>query len=184
MRRHLLVILLNLVVGHHVVNTVFYLSPNNPLSKYYEPYVLAYMQPFFYQNWDLFARSLRSNWPVLRYRCVGKNKWRDFASGVLHKHVGNRFAGEGKRFYYYNYLVGQVTKAYTDNVNSGNFPDRNKMLKTPEAEIIFNILIGVCKSSVEAELVIISQPKYSDAGKKPLIYESIPIFNFGLVDTL
>lgn len=184
MRRHFFVILLNLIVGHHVINTILYLSPSNPLSKYYEPYVVAYMQPIFYQNWDLFARTLRSNWPILRYRCSEKQEWRDFASGILQKHVGNRFIGEGKRFYYYNYLVGQITKAYTDHVNRGVFPDRLEILKVPEAKIIFNILSGVCKSSVEAELVIISQPKYSDAGKKPLVYESIPIFNFGLVDIL
>lgn len=77
-----------------------------------------------------------------------------------------------------------MTKAYTEDVNKGEFPEREKMLKIPEAKMIFNILMRVCQKSVEAELVIISQPKFSEAGQGPLKYESIPIYNFGVVDIL
>ncbi len=41
----------------HIVMTVFYIIPLNPITAKYNPLIKAYMDPLFTQTWQLFAPS-------------------------------------------------------------------------------------------------------------------------------
>jgi len=87
-----------LVTGY-LVNTALYLAPPNPLSLRALPVVLTLQQPWFSQNWHLFAPSpIRSNF-LLTVRCRTGQRitpWHAPATPWLAVHHRSRFTPMGK----------------------------------------------------------------------------------------
>ncbi len=87
------------LVAGYLVNTVLYLAPPNPLSLRALPVVLALQQPWFSQNWHLFAPSpIRSNF-LLTVRCRAGAQitpWHAPATPWLAVHHRSRFTPMGK----------------------------------------------------------------------------------------
>lgn len=83
----------------YVANTFLYLSPPNPLTLQLRPVILRIENPFFAQNWHLFAPNpIRMNL-VLAVRCrVGDRAgpWRDPFAPSLARHQMTRITPMGK----------------------------------------------------------------------------------------
>lgn len=168
-----------LITLHHVVLTILYLGPVNPLSKIYGSYTVKYMHSFFAQNWEFFGRNLRNNWPVIQYKCNYDNEWKSFASGLLSQHSTNRFVGAGKKYYFYNHLVQKITDRYSKILAKDNtYP--NELKEDIYFKFVMNLIGQSCKGEFSARLAIISQPKFSERGKK-LSYSALPLIDFGII---
>lgn len=83
----------------YVASTFLYLSPPNPLTLHLWPIIRKAHQPFFVQNWHLFAPNpIRTNL-VLTVRCrVGDavTPWREPFTPMLARHHQNRITPLGK----------------------------------------------------------------------------------------
>ncbi len=86
-------------VALYVASTFLYLSPPNPLTLQWWPVIQRIQQPFFVQNWHLFAPyPIRMNL-VLTVRCrVGEKTtpWHDPFTPMLARHHQNRITPLGK----------------------------------------------------------------------------------------
>lgn len=173
--------ILNLLLAHHFTVTVLYLGPVNPLSIYYHDYVQSYMTPFFAQDWEFFARNLRTNVPGLQYQCEGWRFWKNFGSGPLNSHIDNRFLGRGKRHYYYNYLVREMANIYAKTLSDNKDP-KNEMVRSINTKVAFNLIGQSCRKPFFARIVIIEQPDYSSRTSSELSYQILPIYDFGKIE--
>jgi hypothetical protein len=54
-RAAIVAVLMSLVLAVHFALTLAYLTPANPIRLEHQGPILAYMEPFFSQNWSLFA---------------------------------------------------------------------------------------------------------------------------------
>jgi len=83
----------------YVANTFLYLSPPNPLTLKLWPLIRTIQEPFFVQNWHLFAPNpVRTNL-VLTVRCRIGDKvtpWRDPMTPLLARHHRSRLSPMGK----------------------------------------------------------------------------------------
>lgn len=83
----------------YLANTFLYLTPPNPLTLQLWPIVHKIQQPFFVQNWHLFAPNpLRTNL-VLTVRCRFGEKvtqWRDPVTPLLARHHKSRISPMGR----------------------------------------------------------------------------------------
>jgi hypothetical protein len=95
----LLPALLGLALAFHFAMTLAYLTPLNPLKlRFYQP-VTAYMQPFFVQNWHLFAPDPIRDTRVLTVACrlrqpdgtVAETGWADVSTPFRRARQANRF---------------------------------------------------------------------------------------------
>jgi Family of unknown function (DUF5819) len=92
----------------HVVNTVLYNIPENPITKTYMPFVNGYMGPLFSQNWHLFAPEPATRMVKLWYRVKVNNTWQhwqDPMEPVLEKHRHNRATYHAKLLYIYGNIA-------------------------------------------------------------------------------
>jgi hypothetical protein len=96
--------LLPLVLGgalaFHFAMTLAYLTPLNPLKLALQQPVLAYMQPFFAQNWHLFAPDPVRDSRVLTVSCrlrqpdggLVETPWADVSTPLRQAKQANRFS--------------------------------------------------------------------------------------------
>ena len=93
--------------ANHIVCTILYLLPHNPMTNYYGSYVNAYMFPFFSQNWNLFAPEPSTDRVRLLVRCKKYNwsQWHDPGKKILDKHHKSRILGYGKILYVYRNMA-------------------------------------------------------------------------------
>jgi len=99
----------------HVVCTVLYNAPVNPVSKYYQPAVNAYMEPYFMQKWLLFAPEPATSDLKLWYRVKLNNKWGhwvDPVAPILAKHQHRRFTYNAKLLYVYGNIAKDLNFRY------------------------------------------------------------------------
>lgn len=90
--------LLILVLTFHFLMTLAYLTPLNPMKLYFQHVNLAYMQPFFSQNWQLFAPNPVHDTRVLMVSCRirdtdGKmitTEWSDISTPLREAFYENR----------------------------------------------------------------------------------------------
>ncbi len=93
-----------LVVGGfaslYIASTFLYLTPPNPVKLELYPVIYALEQPYFSQNWHLFAPNpVKSNF-VLAVRCRlldgAVTRWHDPVTPLLAAHHRNRLSPMGK----------------------------------------------------------------------------------------
>ncbi len=104
----------------HVLATALYLGPNNPMTKHYQPAIQAYMEPFFIQNWNLFAPEPATSSLQMWYRCEDNkswSKWMDPLSNLIKQHQANRFTHKGKLIYVYQGLSRNLLNDYVTKKN-------------------------------------------------------------------
>ena len=97
----------HLLFANHIVCTVLYLLPNNPLTNHYSPYVNTYISTLFSQNWNLFAPEPSIDRVRLLVRCKKDtwSKWYDPGRRILDKHHRTRILGYGKILYVYRNIA-------------------------------------------------------------------------------
>jgi hypothetical protein len=96
----LLPALILLVLIFHFVMTLAFLTPINPVKLHYDRWNLAYMQPFFSQNWRLFAPNPANDSRVLLVDCrvqqpngeVQAMGWADISTALREMYHQNRFS--------------------------------------------------------------------------------------------
>lgn len=172
--------ILIVLISHHVIVTLLYLGPINPLSLYYGTYVVSYMNPLFSQNWEFFGRNLQTNWPVVQYKCNSDAEWKNFASGVFAEHLQNRFIGSGKKYYFYNYLVKSLTEDYSNRLKTEADPTQS-IASSKTFKLIMNLIGQGCSGTFHSRLAVISQPKFSERNSNELQYVAIPLATFNSV---
>jgi len=92
----------------HIVSTVLYNIPENPMTVAYMPVVNRYMEPLFSQNWHLFAPEPATRMVKLWYRVKINNRWQrwqDPMEPVLEKHRHNRATYNAKLLYIYGNIA-------------------------------------------------------------------------------
>ncbi|MEC3884048.1 DUF5819 family protein [Halobacillus sp. HZG1] len=118
MIKKVLIILSLFLFAGHLMFTVLYLTPFNPVKAKYSFAINGYMEPVFSQNWRLFAPNPAStnNKFLVRAEFKGgeKTDWLDLTTFMIEKNQDNRFTP-------YNRLVriqrGAFTSLYqTDEV--------------------------------------------------------------------
>ena len=90
--------LLTLVLMFHFLMTLAYLTPLNPIKLYFQQANLAYMQPFFLQNWQLFAPNPVRDTRVLMVSCrirdtdgtMTTTEWSDISTPLREASYDNR----------------------------------------------------------------------------------------------
>lgn len=104
MARTIVALIVLLIVGSlaalYVANTFLYLTPPNPVKLALIPVIYALEQPYFAQNWHLFAPNpIKSNF-VLAVRCRlsegALTPWHDPVTPLLAAHHRNRLSPMGK----------------------------------------------------------------------------------------
>jgi len=104
MKRYVIASLGGLIFLHHIICTLLYNAPVNPLTNAYQPYVAGYMNPLFTQKWLLFAPEPATNDLKLWYKIKSENKWSswyDPLEPILKKHQKIRFTYNAKLLYVY-----------------------------------------------------------------------------------
>jgi hypothetical protein len=104
MIRNIIAITAGLIFIHHVICTVLYNAPDNPLTNSFGKYVSGYMEPFFTQKWLLFAPEPATNDLKLWYRMKRGETWTtwcDPLEPVLKKHHNARYTYNAKLLYVY-----------------------------------------------------------------------------------
>jgi hypothetical protein len=99
----------------HLLCTVLYNAPANPVTKHYQPLVLAYMEPYFMQKWLLFAPEPAVSDLKLWYRVKWNNTWDhwiDPAEAVLKRHQHNRVTSSAKLLYVYGNIPRDLSMRY------------------------------------------------------------------------
>ncbi|MBD1373138.1 hypothetical protein IC620_12310 [Hazenella sp. IB182357] len=108
-KKVLIILSLFLFVGH-LMFTVLYLTPFNPVKAKYSFVINGYMEPVFSQNWRLFAPNPAStnNKFLVRaeFRGGKKSDWLDLTTFMIKKNHNNRFTP-------YNRLVRIQRGAFT-----------------------------------------------------------------------
>lgn len=160
--------------------TALYLAPENPLTKNYNSYTSGYMSFLFPQNWELFARNLQPNWSAIHYQCQDSVNWLSFSSGLLNEHIGNRFQGSGKKYYYYNYLANEFVNEYRQALALEKSPDELKRTSI-NLSMIFSLISSRCPKGFNARLVLLALPKYSERFDKELKYDAYILHEYSRV---
>jgi hypothetical protein len=104
MKRYIVAAAVGILLAHHIVCTLLYNSPLNPLNNSYQQYVAGYMDPLFTQKWMLFAPEPATNDLKLWYRLRQHGcwtTWYDPLEPVLKKHQKRRFTYNAKLLYVY-----------------------------------------------------------------------------------
>lgn len=104
----------------HCLVLALYLLPQNPLSQAYLPSVNRYMQPFFAQNWNLFAPEPATFSLQFWYRCsntpvnqeISWSSWQDPLAQLIAEHKENRFTFRGKLIYVYQNFTRNLLNTY------------------------------------------------------------------------
>lgn len=114
----LIFILVTIILVGHLGSTALYLAPNNPLKKYYESSVKAYMDPIFTQNWMLFAPEPARYSLKFWYRCKNEttgtswSDWKDPMAPLIREHQDFRFTFKGKLLYVYQAIARSTLNHY------------------------------------------------------------------------
>jgi hypothetical protein len=93
-------VLLLSALGIHFLMTLAYLTPLNPMKLRYDTANQAYMQPFFSQNWQLFAPNPANDTRILMVACRVQNEtgetttmtWSDISTPLRAMYNENRFS--------------------------------------------------------------------------------------------
>lgn len=109
----------------HVISTILYNIPENPLTMVYMPYVNRYMEPQFSQDWHLFAPEPATRMIKLWYRVKLNNDWQhwqDPMEPILEKHRHNRATYHAKLLYIYGNIAKDliVRQSYIVEHTLGN----------------------------------------------------------------
>lgn len=101
---HLSIIVLPIVliagISFHFLMTIVYLTPLNPVKLRLDPVVHDYMNPFFHQNWQLFAPNPADDTRILMVSCrvkqdngqITTTDWSDISEPLRSMHHQNRFS--------------------------------------------------------------------------------------------
>lgn len=96
MYKKVVIFLACLLFVFHFTFTAIYLAPFNPIKAKYGFIVNAYMEPFFSQNWKLFAPNPASNNNVFFARAKfadgSVSEWMDLTSFMIEKNYQNRLS--------------------------------------------------------------------------------------------
>ena len=95
-------VLLGLLVVHFVA-VGLHVCPPNPVSVAARPWVDAYIHPFFFQRWELFAPEPGGKNRALEIRCHRREAqgpvvtdWIDVTAPLIAAHQRNRFGAAGR----------------------------------------------------------------------------------------
>ncbi|MCR9204338.1 MAG: DUF5819 family protein [Halobacteriovoraceae bacterium] len=109
----------------HLLVTVLYLAPKNPLvSSSLNERVHRYMDPAFSQRWGFFSPRPGLEDVSFEYQCLDsrsdnrKNKWVDLSSHNLKRHQDNRLLGLGRILYLTKGLAEDFLKKYEISLKS------------------------------------------------------------------
>lgn len=110
-----------MIFVNHVLTTILYHLPYNPLTPYYQNYVTSYIQPVFAQNWKMFAPEPPSSFDRFWYRCKFYSRWsewKDSTHALLSVYNENRLSGFGKILYIQEHLSRSVVLLKTNVVKN------------------------------------------------------------------
>lgn len=108
MKKKMIALFASIIFFHHIVCTILYNAPINPLTNSYQSYVANYIEPLFVQRWLLFAPEPATNDLKLWYRIKNKNHWGtwlDPLQPILIKHQKRRFTYNAKLLYVYGNIA-------------------------------------------------------------------------------
>jgi len=120
MKRYIIAGVAILLFLHHIVCTVLYNAPLNPLTNCYQQHVTQYMEPLFAQKWLLFAPDPATNDLKLWYRVKSGNvwsSWYDPVEPILKKHQRIRFTYNAKLLYVYENIPRTLSRT-NDELNT------------------------------------------------------------------
>jgi hypothetical protein len=109
------VLVFSLIVGFflfHLICTILYNAPINPVTKDYQVFVANYMDPLFSQKWLLFAPEPATNELRLWYRVKTKDNWghwNDPLEPILRRHQKMRFTYNAKLLYVYGNIAKDLS---------------------------------------------------------------------------
>lgn len=63
---------------HHFACTLIYNAPYKPWGRSVENYAKAYISPYFFQGWKMFAPEVNQYYYLLEYRHFSNGKWSDY----------------------------------------------------------------------------------------------------------
>ena len=142
--------------SHHLIITILYLLPVNPMTNLYGSYVSQYMHPFFIQKWELFAPEPAIYSMRMYYRCQMEdtkwNDWKDSISGLIQAHQKNRFTYRGKLIYVYQGFFRSLANAKAEIIQrecpspSENCIGVEKPIRSlPEYEKVDRLVFKLCQ---------------------------------------
>ncbi|WP_234399729.1 DUF5819 family protein [Paenibacillus popilliae] len=91
---HTTIILLSLYLPFHFFIILLHVGPVNPISVKLQPYIMPYINPFFQQNWHLFAPTpmtvnfkiyVRGKYTDTMDQQVKQTEWFDVSSSLIAK---------------------------------------------------------------------------------------------------
>jgi hypothetical protein len=101
------------ILTHHLVQTLLYLMPPNPLKNSVADSVKDYMVPFFSQNWHLFSPNPGKTYVRLEVQCPkfsSSDRWMDIEQDRQNFHEWTRISGTSKVLAYYRTLGDTLWK--------------------------------------------------------------------------
>ena len=131
-KKQMPVLMVLLVFTTHTLATVLYTLPINPLSKSYMPVVRAYMEPFFMQNWQLFAPEPATSSLQLWYRCEENDlwsSWKDPLASLIRQHKKTYFTHRGKLLYVYQGIARNLLNHFVGLAESSQKNHADLLLK-------------------------------------------------------
>lgn len=117
MKKKLLFILVTIPAATHIIFTILYLSPKNPLTPTYQAVVHRYMNPLFAQNWQLFAPNPATSSLQYWYRCKSHTRWsswKDPMAKILREHKESYLTYRGKLTYVIQSLARSTLNEYVN----------------------------------------------------------------------
>ena len=167
---------MGIVCINHIICTLLYLSPKNPSMGLYQKYVLSYIDPYFNQNWRLFANPSYM-FDSLLVKCSADDEtWIDPSFDDLRIHHSTRILHFGKKMYihrnvsreYVEYIQNVEQNSYKLRFFSKTLPDYVKDVCVKNGRPFFDYKIAHARR----ELRKYSQRKTKkDLFDKVLIYE-------------
>ncbi|MGE7921226.1 DUF5819 family protein [Viridibacillus sp. NPDC093762] len=114
MKKNIFFIVISCIFAFHFFMTALYVLPFNPISHKLNKTVNSYINPFFTQNWQLFAPDPLSNAIYVYVQVKDKqgeeSKWIDISTPLYEANHANRFSPV-------NMLVRLGTGAYLQSVH-------------------------------------------------------------------
>lgn len=114
MKKYLVAAIATLIFLHHIICTILYNVPANPLTGTYNGHVSNYMDPLFTQKWLLFAPEPATFDLKLWYKVKNEHSWSswfDPLEPVLKKHHHMRFTYNAKLLYVYGNIARDLSIA-------------------------------------------------------------------------